>query len=489
MRRRITVAILAVVLGTLVLTVAGSVLLVRGAAIETAANELTTEAEAIGALMSSNPAFSDRAVLPVLRRVGAFDRLTLVGLGTDARVRPVPAPLVPAVLRPRALQSGATVAGHVGNVVFVAQPLALTARQRVTLAGGLPAADTPVLVVTRHVTNPVNGVFYFVLVAGAVLAAAVLVATVLARRISAPLVRALGATRQIAGGNLAATVAVSAHDYPELAELAQAINTLGENLTRSQGLEREFLLSVSHELRTPLTSIRGYADAIAEGATDDVPGAVAIIATEARRLERLVQDLLDLARVQARQFSLHTQRVDCADVAASVVEGFRPEAGAAGVALVAAVAPGAGLWVDADPDRLGQIIANLVENALKFAAGRVEVGAARAGAWTGVWVTDDGPGMGAEDLPHVFERHYTSDRMPARKAGAGLGLAIVAELAAAMGATVTAESPAAAGRGARMAVWLASDPAPGGHHGPTGGVTAPGDPGIPTSALPLRPPA
>jgi len=307
------------------------------------------------------------------------------------------------------------------------------------------------------------------------------VAAALARRISAPIVRAVGATRQIADGNLAATVPVEDRDYPELAELAEAINTLGENLSRAQGLEREFLLSVSHELRTPLTSIRGYADAITDGATDDVPGAVGIIGSEARRLERLVQDLLDLARLQARQFSLHTQRVDCSAVARTVAEGFQPEATGTGVDLVAA--PGGALWADADPDRAGQVIANLIENALKFATTTVAVGAERVGEWIALWVADDGPGVSPADLPRIFERHYTSDRVPTRKLGAGLGLAIVAELAAAMGATVDAQSPIDNGRGARMVLWLRNRPSPDGHDEP-----APGPPAPPTPALPLHPP-
>ena len=119
-----------------------------------------------------------------------------------------------------------------------------------------------------------------------------------------------------------------AGESAELAALAEAINTLGANLARAQGLEREFLLSVSHELRTPLTSIRGYADAIADGATDDVPGAVSIIGSEARRLERLVQDLLDLARLQARQFSLHPQRVDTAALLRASSRGVLPRGAA-----------------------------------------------------------------------------------------------------------------------------------------------------------------
>ncbi len=487
MRRRLTIAILGVVIGTLVLTVAGSLLLIRRAAVSTAEGELVTETSDIGAVMATHPAVTDEAVGVVLRRVGVFDRLRVVGVGPAGALGPLPPPVVAADLNVAALLAGRAVAGNVGRIVFVAEPLALTAPQRAALAPGVGAGEVPVLVVTRHVTSPVNGVPYFLLVAGVVLVAGVAVATVLARRISAPLVRAVSATRQMAGGNLAATVPVDRGESPELVELAESINTLGENLSRAQGMEREFLLSVSHELRTPLTSIRGYADAIADGATDDVAGAVAIIGAEARRLERLVQDLLDLARVQARQFSLQTQRIDCGGLLAAAVEGFQPEADAAGVLLSAAVQRGAGLWVDADPDRLGQIVANLVENALKFATARVEVGAGRSGAWTALWVVDDGPGIAPGDLGHVFERHFTSDRMPARKTGAGLGLAIVAELAAAMGATVDAQSPVHDGRGARMVVWLAGRAAPDGEPAPPPGPVA-GPAGMPTSALPLRPP-
>ena len=153
-------------------------------------------------------------------------------------------------------------------------------------------------------TIPVNGLLYFLLVAGGALLVAAVVASGLARRISAPLVRAVTTTGQLAGGDLTARVPVSPHDYPELTELAEAINTMGDSLSRSQNLERQFLLSVSHELRTPLTSIIGYADAIADGTTEDIDAATAVIGSEARRLGRLLQDLLDLARLDAQKFSL-----------------------------------------------------------------------------------------------------------------------------------------------------------------------------------------
>ena len=120
--------------------------------------------------------------------------------------------------------------------------------------------------------------------------------------------------------------------------------------------------------------------------------------------------------------------VRCADVVASVAVGFGPEAESTGIELVTHVQPENGLWVDVDPDRLGQVLANLVENAFKFARSKVVIGAGIAGPQTVIWVGDDGPGIAAEDLPHVFERHFSSDRVPSRKLGTGLGLAIVAEL-------------------------------------------------------------
>lgn len=462
MRRRLTIAILAVVLGTLVLTVAASVLLVQRAAISTGENELTPEAQALGELVSAYTT-TDRQVIQVLRQVGGFDSLSVVSVSPNGTLSTLPSPLTKSVVDANALEAGDTVSGNVGHEVFAAVPLNLNARK--LLALGITAPDVPVLVITRHVKSPVNGIGYFLLVAGVVLVIGAAVAALLARRISAPLEEAVTTTGKIAGGDLSARVPTNPHDYPELQELSDSINTMGESLARSEGLGRQFLLSVSHELRTPLTSIRGYADAVSDGATEDVVGAVAIIGSEARRLERLVQDLLDLARLDARQFSLHTERVECADIVEAVADGFRPEAGATSLQLETQLPAGEKLWVDADPDRLGQIVANLVENAFKFAGSKVVVGAGSVGPQTVIWVADDGPGIAADDLPHVFDRHFSSDRAPARKLGTGLGLAIVAELAEAMGQKCTAESPVADGRGTRMTLWMEPKPAPEGLHG------------------------
>jgi signal transduction histidine kinase len=179
---------------------------------------------------------------------------------------------------------------------------------------------------------------------------------------------------------------------------------------------------------------------------------VAVISQEGRRLERLVADLLDLARLDAHEFSLQVRAVDVAPVVRNAAEAFSPSAAEAGVDLHVMIEPGSALAI-ADPDRLGQVVGNLVENALKYASGSITV-AVRPLAPAGVElsVTDDGPGIAPADLPHVFERLYTARPGAARAVGTGLGLAIVRELTVAMGGEVRAE--AAVPTGSRMVVRL-----------------------------------
>jgi signal transduction histidine kinase len=269
-------------------------------------------------------------------------------------------------------------------------------------------------------------------------------------------VAAVDTTRRIASGDLDATVEVGPHEVPEFAQLAGSINVMGASLARARGQERQFLLSVSHELRTPLTSIRGYADAVLDGATDDPRAAAAVISAEARRLERLVQDLLDLARLDADRFTFELRDLDAAVVVRQVVGGFQPRAADLGIDLVLAPGSEVACPVSADGDRLGQIVANLVENASSFASRRVVVGLVGDPGGAVLWVDDDGPGIPTDQLTRVFDRHFTTDRAGGHRSGSGLGLAIVAELATAMGADVHAESPIgpASAPGTRMVVNL-----------------------------------
>jgi two-component system sensor histidine kinase BaeS len=211
-------------------------------------------------------------------------------------------------------------------------------------------------------------------------------------------------------------------------------------------------MSISHDLRTPLTSIRGWAEAIADGAATDQQQAARVIGSEGRRLERLVQDLLDLARLDSRAFSLHIAPTDVGVVVGDTAEGFRPMIEQAGLALEIAT-PEPSVEAVTDPDRLAQVIANLVENAYKYASQKIRVSVGRSQDSVVVNVDDDGPGISPAERQHVFERLYQSSRSPARQAGSGLGLAIVKELVVAMGGTVDA-GPTPAGRGSRLSVTL-----------------------------------
>ena len=323
----------------------------------------------------------------------------------------------------KALLAGETQQGRDGDTVFVARPL--------------PAVDgtTPVVVLAEDVnTRPFGGSGFAVLGAAAIaLGIAALVAIYLARRLTRPLAAMETTARSIAGGDLTARVDTTDVRDGELASLALAINAMASELDVARGHERAFLLSVSHDLRTPLTSIRGYAEAIADGTVEGRDArirAAGVIATESQRLERLVADLLDLARLDAHQFSLHPAPVDARAVVEDAVEAFQPAASEVGVDL--RVEPGAPVPATADAQRLAQIVANLVENALKFARGHVVVGVRSVDERVEIHVDDDGPGIAPEDLPHVFERLYTSRIVPGRTLGTGIGLAIVHELALAM---------------------------------------------------------
>jgi two-component system, OmpR family, sensor kinase len=268
--------------------------------------------------------------------------------------------------------------------------------------------------------------------AGAVLAG--VVAFWLARRIARPVRRVAQASRSLARGTDPEPVPVEG--AAELATLATAFNDLAAQLALAREAERNFLLSVSHELKTPLTAIRGYAEAVQDGVLDPQEAATTV-AQEAARLERLVRDLLDLARMHRTDFSVHPTDIDLTEVADDIVRRYDSQADAFGVALTTVTdgpAPAIG-----DADRVLQVVSNLVENALRMTPAGGEV---RVVATPGiVCVEDTGPGLQEDDRHHAFERFYLHERYGRERiVGTGLGLAIVKELTEAMGGTVSVES-------------------------------------------------
>jgi two-component system sensor histidine kinase BaeS len=268
--------------------------------------------------------------------------------------------------------------------------------------------------------------------AGGLLAA--LAAFLLARRISRPVDRIAAAARVLTHGTHPEPVPVEG--AAEIATLAVAFNDLAAQLRQAQEAERNFLLSVSHELKTPLTAIRGYAEAVEDGAVDPREAA-ATVANEARRLERLVHDLLDLARMNRTDFSVHNSEIDLAEVADDAVRRYQQQADGFGVSLRSvAYGPAAAIG---DADRVLQVVSNLVENALRLTPQGGEV---RVVAAPGVLrVEDTGPGLAETDTERAFERFYLHERYGLeRQVGTGLGLAIVKELTQAMGGSVDVES-------------------------------------------------
>ncbi len=243
-------------------------------------------------------------------------------------------------------------------------------------------------------------------------------------------------------------VAVPVDGEDELADLGRSFNVMASELERARESQRSFLESVSHELKTPLTSIRGYAEALEEGAVSPTEGG-RVVAAEADRLERLVFDLLDLARLGRAGFAVEHRPIDLAAVGAAAIERHRPRARELGVELD--VTSDNGAWGIGDEGRLLQATSNLIENALRLtpAGGSVQV-STRPGTIT---VLDTGPGLDAEDLPRAFERFYLYDRYRSeRPVGSGLGLAIVKELTAAMGGDVSASGNP--GRGAQFTITI-----------------------------------
>jgi signal transduction histidine kinase len=269
-------------------------------------------------------------------------------------------------------------------------------------------------------------------VVGGVLAAAA--AFLLARRIARPVDRVSAAARSLTRGTHPDPVPVEG--AAEIATLAVAFNDLAAQLRQAQEAERNFLLSVSHELKTPLTAIRGYVEAVEDGAVDPREAA-ATVSAEARRLERLVRDLLDLARMNRTDFSVHNGEIDLAEVVDDAVRRYEQQAESFGVELHA-VAEGSAPAI-ADADRVLQVVSNLVENALRLTPPGGEV---RVVAAPGVLrVEDTGPGLEAADTERAFERFYLHERYGLeRQVGTGLGLAIVKELTLAMGGDVEVES-------------------------------------------------
>ncbi|NKE59084.1 HAMP domain-containing histidine kinase [Lentzea sp. PSKA42] len=280
------------------------------------------------------------------------------------------------------------------------------------------------------------------------LAVACLAGLALGTFLARPLRRVASVAHSMSAGRRDLRVPVSGPS--ELAEVAASVNSLADALQRSESRQRDFLLSVSHELRTPLTAVTGFAESLADGVVSgaQVAPVGTVILDEARRLDRLVTDLLDLARLGADDFRLDMAAVGLEPVVRSAAEVWHARSHARGVIFSLEVSSSPVVYADAR--RLRQVIDGLMENALRVTpAGRPVVLALSSV----LEVRDGGPGLAPEDYPVAFDRGVLHARyQESRPVGTGVGLALVHGLVTRMGGTITA-GPAPEG-GAAFTVTL-----------------------------------
>jgi two-component system, OmpR family, sensor histidine kinase BaeS len=278
-----------------------------------------------------------------------------------------------------------------------------------------------------------------VAIAAAVLAS--LLGVVIARRVARPLVRLEHTAAAVAAGDLAARSGLGKRG-DEVGSLGRSFDTMAASLERNEASRRRFFQDAAHEMKTPLAVIEATAAAVMDGVYPHDDRHLETIRTQARLLGRVVDDLRTISLAEAGALPLRLADVDLADVAATTVAAFVARAEERGARIRAEIAPGGALPVRADADRIAQVVAAFVDNALRFTptggsvvvlAGPSPLGAARAR----VTVLDDGPGLDAVDLPHVFDRFYQADAARDRATGtSGLGLAIARAIVEAHGGSV-----------------------------------------------------
>jgi signal transduction histidine kinase len=471
------VALIAVVVTALV-----AVPLARQAAIRQERQALGDQADTISAVLAPhlNQPLQKRHLAKQLSGHGVA--LALVQDGTSD------ASWVPARVL-RLVSSGRTAHGtfflHGRTWIVEGRPIALPGQpnQAGGQTGGQDGAASGDAVV---LAQPIVGVLpaqtlgrlLIALLAGGL--AGLVAGVLLAQGLSRPVRRAAAVARRIAAGDRTARLPVT--PPAEIAELAGALNGLSTALDDSENRQREFLLSVSHELRTPLTTIRGYGEALADGliassiptgrpsidpSTDPSHGDDAVrragemVVAESARLDRLISDLLALARLTARDFPVELVDVDLTELAGMAAAAWRPRCADAGLLLRAEV-PAYPVWVRTDPGRIRQVLDGLLENAFRVVpAGGPLVVSVGAGPGRGILeVRDGGPGLSDEDLAVAFERGRLYQKYQGvRPVGTGLGLALADRLVQRLGGRI--EAGHAVEGGARFTVTLPAVALPG----------------------------
>jgi len=418
-----------------------------------------TELYAFRALQKASP--NQRVEIPqipskTLEAALGGDRVYYLPAAALIALYPSEVPVLPRLSRRtvplQKLQQGETIQfeftppGEDRTFIAVAKPLELT-KQRLFLGAMVVARPK------NQLGNQVGPLLVRLALAllGGILVAALLGAY-LSRRITRPILQLSDVADRVAEGRL--DVRVPEVQAPgEIRHLADRLREMTARLSESEQRERNFFMSVSHELRTPLTAIRGHVDALREGLAEDPvirAESLEVIAEEAGRLERLVGEVLDLAKLEGHRFSLSREEVDMQRLCDRAYATFAEEARRR--AIDYRHASTAKPVIVADGDRVLQIITNLLSNAFRWTpdGGRIELDLHAENGAVGVSVADTGPGIAPGDQERIFRAFWSRDG-----SGTGLGLAIARELAEAHGGRIQLHSEP--GRGSRFELVLPAE--------------------------------
>jgi signal transduction histidine kinase len=269
---------------------------------------------------------------------------------------------------------------------------------------------------------------------------AILLSIIFSKSILSPIQALNQAVQKIQHGDLSQRIQTKSKS--ELGVLAQSFNDMADNLQRVEQLRRNLVSDVAHELRTPLSHLRGYLEAMQDGILTPTTESITSLHSEVMLLSHLVDDLQDLALVEAGQLRINQHPTDLRMMVNQAVMNYQTEADKKGVILQQDI-PAILSRVFADPERLEQIFGNLLDNALVYtpSGGTITIGARNESELILIRVSDTGIGIAPEHLPFIFERFYRADKSRSRSTGGvGLGLAIVRQLVEAQGGTVSVES-------------------------------------------------
>ena len=271
--------------------------------------------------------------------------------------------------------------------------------------------------------------------------AAILVSLFLSRRIVAPVRTLTNASQHLADGHYDERVQVTGTD--EIAQLAVRFNQMAAQLEQVENMRRQLVGDVTHELRTPLTSIKGYMEGLVDGVLPPTAETFNQIHGEADRLSRLVDDLQELSRVEAKAYSLDVRSVAVSNLIQTTLKRLSPQAAAKLIRLQSSLSPDLPA-VEADEDRITQVLINLVANAIQYTpeGGQVMISAAHQADQVLISVRDSGIGIPHEHLANLFTRFYRVDKSRSRSAGggSGIGLTIAKHLVEAHGGRIWADS-------------------------------------------------